>query len=59
MMAMQTDTNMNIKEKLQADLDKAKAKVADLEQKIASIPAEVEQIAEEAWEKVANFFKGL
>lgn len=56
---MQTDTNMNIKEKLQADLDKAKAKVADLEQKIASIPAEVEQIAEEAWEKVANFFKGL
>jgi len=55
----QTDTNMNIKEKLQADLDEAKAKVADLEQKIASIPAEVENIAEEAWDKVKDFFKGL
>jgi predicted nucleic acid-binding Zn-ribbon protein len=50
---------MNIKEKLQADLDLAKAQVADLEQKIANIPAEVEQIAEEAWDKVKDFFKGL
>ena len=50
---------MNIKEKLQADLDVAKAQVADLEQKIANIPVEVEQISEEAWDKVKDFFKGL
>jgi predicted nucleic acid-binding Zn-ribbon protein len=48
-----------IKEKLQADLDAARQRVAELEQQIANIPAEVEHIAEEAWEKVANFFKGL
>jgi predicted nucleic acid-binding Zn-ribbon protein len=50
---------VNIKEKLQADLDAARAQVADLEQKLASIPEEVQHIAEEAWEKVSNFFKGL
>ena len=40
---------MNIKEKLQADL----------EQKIANIPVDVEHISEEAWDKVKDFFKGM
>jgi predicted nucleic acid-binding Zn-ribbon protein len=49
----------SIKEKLQSDLDTAKAQVASLEQQIANIPPEVENIAEEAWEKIVAFFKGL
>jgi predicted nucleic acid-binding Zn-ribbon protein len=48
-----------IKEKLQADLDAARQRVTDLEQQIANIPQEVENLAEEAWEKVRDFFKGL
>ena len=50
---------MNIKEKLQSDLDAKRQEVAQLEQQIANIPAEVENIAEEAWDKVKDFFKGL
>jgi predicted nucleic acid-binding Zn-ribbon protein len=50
---------MNIKEKLQADLDAKRQEVAQLEQQIANIPAEVENIAEEAWDKVKDFFKAL
>jgi len=49
----------SIKEKLQADLDAAKQRVTDLEQQIANIPAEIEHLAEEAWDKVKDFFKGL
>ena len=50
---------MTIKEKMQAELDAAKAKVAELEQAIANLPAEVENLAEEAWEKIKTFFKSL
>ena len=50
---------MNIKEKLQADLDAKRQEVAQLEQQIANIPAEVENIAEEAWDKIKDFFKAL
>lgn len=50
---------MNIKEKLQSELDAARAEVARLEQAIVNIPAEVENIAEEAWDKVKEFFKAL
>jgi len=50
---------MNIKEKLQADLDAKRQEVAQLEQQIANIPAEVENIAEEACDKVKDFFKAL
>jgi len=50
---------MNIKEKLQADLDAKRQEVVQLEQQIANIPAEVENIAEEAWDKVKDFFKAL
>jgi predicted nucleic acid-binding Zn-ribbon protein len=50
---------MTIKEKLQADLDAAKAKVAELESALANLPAEVENIAEEAWESIKQFFKNL
>jgi len=50
---------MNIKEKLQAELDTARSEVARLEQAIANIPVEVEGIAEEAWDKVKEFFKAL
>ena len=50
---------MTIKEKLQSELDAARAEVARLEQAIVSIPAEVENIAEEAWDKVKEFFKAL
>jgi predicted nucleic acid-binding Zn-ribbon protein len=48
-----------IKEKLNNDLNDAKAKVVALEQQIASLPSEVENIAEEAWDKVKDFFKSL
>jgi multidrug resistance efflux pump len=50
---------MTIKEKLQADLDAAKAKVAELESALANLPAEVENVAEEAWESIKQFFKNL
>lgn len=49
----------SIKEKLQNDLNDARQKVTDLEQQIANIPPEVENIAEEAWDKVKDFFKNL
>ena len=48
-----------IKEKLNNDLETAKAQVVALEQQIANLPAEVENIAEEAWDKVKEFFKQL
>ena len=53
------ENDMTIKEKMQADLDAAKAKVAELEQALANLPAEVENVAEEAWENIKQFFKNL
>jgi len=50
---------MNIKEKLQADLDAARAQVAILEQQIANLPLEIETLAVESWDKIRDFFKGL
>lgn len=50
---------MNIKAALQAQIEAKRQEIAELEAKIASIPAEVEHIAEEAWDKVKDFFKGL
>lgn len=57
---------MTIKEKIQADLDAAKAeveaaqaKVAQLEQSLANLPSEVEAIAVEAWDNIKNFFKNI
>lgn len=50
---------MNIKEKLQADLDAAKQKVIDLEQQVANMPSEIENLAEEVYEKIKAFFKAL
>jgi len=50
---------MNIKEKLQSELDTARAEVSRLEQSLANLPAEIETLAEEAWERVTAFFKAL
>jgi hypothetical protein len=50
---------MNIKEKLQSELDTARAEVARLEQSLVNLPAEIETLAEEAWERVTAFFKAL
>jgi len=50
---------MTIKEKLQADLDAARAQVVSLEQQIANLPSEIETLAVEAWDKVRDFFKAL
>jgi hypothetical protein len=41
------ENDMTIKEKMQADLDAAKAKVAELEAALANLPAEVENVAEQ------------
>jgi flagellar motility protein MotE (MotC chaperone) len=48
-----------IREKLQAELDTKRQEVASIEQQIATLPAEVENIAEEAWDKIKEFFKAL
>ena len=50
---------MTIKEKLQSELDAARAQVAALEQSLANLPAEIEHLAEEAWDRVRDFFKAL
>jgi predicted nucleic acid-binding Zn-ribbon protein len=50
---------MTIKEKLQSELDAARAEVARLEQSLANLPAEIEHLAVEAWDKVRDFFKAL
>ena len=50
---------MNIKEKLQSELDAARAQVATLEQSLANLPIEIEHLAEEVWEKITEFFKTL
>ena len=50
---------MTIKEKLQSELDTARAEVARLEQNLADLPSEIEHLAEEAWEKITAFFKAL
>ena len=50
---------MTIKEKLQSELDTARAEVARLEQSLDNLPAEIETVAEEAWERVTAFFKSL
>jgi len=55
----QTGIDMTIKEKLQADMDAAKAQVASLEQQIANLPSEIETLAVEAWYKVRDFFKAI
>ena len=57
---------MAIKDILLAEQDALKKQIVDLqsqvqtiENKIASIPAELEQIAEESISKVRDWFKGL
>lgn len=50
---------MSIKEKLQSELDVARAEVARLENSLANLPAEIENLAVEAWDKVRDFFKAL
>jgi len=50
---------MTIKEKLQSDLDAARAEVARIEQSLANLPAEVEHLAVEAWDRIKEFFKAL
>jgi len=50
---------MTIKEKLQSQLDAARAEVATLEQSLANLPSEIEHLAEEAWDRVRDFFKAL
>ena len=50
---------MTIKENLQSELDTARAEVTRLEQSLANLPAEIETVAEEAWERVTAFFKSL
>lgn len=44
-----------LKEKLQADLDAARKQVTDLEQKMATLPPEIETIGEEVWAKIKSF----
>ena len=50
---------MTINEKLQSELDTARAEVTRLEQSLANLHAEIETVAEEAWERVTAFFKSL
>lgn len=50
---------MNIQEKLQADLDAARAQVAALEAQLANLPAEVASIPHTEWERIVAWFKGL
>ena len=44
---------------LQADWDAAKAKAAALEQQIANIPAEVEQMADDVFTRLKSWFNSV